>query len=134
MSHTGFEQAPLPMTAAHVQALNDGQFFLEHGLPLLRALAIEPYCRHCHALGLVPSIAVATQPHQFVFRCAHTSGWVKRHQVLELPPLLATLGWDLRCTKCQQLIQADNTRTDAHFLVTCPCSVRAMANPAAQSN
>ena len=120
----------LPMTAQHVRALTDGQYFLGH-LASLRALRLDPYCRICAALGLGDAVDVRQEDTQYVFRCAHTSGWVKRHTPLEVQPLLATLKWNLRCSACHQPLETDNSPIDATLLVTCPCTVRSMANPLA---
>jgi len=133
-AESGQSAAPaiLEMKTHHLQSLTDGQFFLEH-LHALRAVAIEPYCRHCLHLGLAPQVEISIAPDTFEFRCQHRSGWVKRDAFLELQPLLTALGWDLRCTKCLQLIEAANDRTDPVFLVSCPCAIRRMANPIAAS-
>lgn len=121
----------LSMTIPQIQALTDGQFFLEHGVQLLGPLTLEPYCRRCLALGLVPCVAITTGETQTTFRCAHTSGWVKRDEPLDMEPLLVALGWDIRCSQCQQPATANNAPTDALLAVECACALRTMANPLA---
>ena len=123
----------LPMNARHIQALTDGQFFVDHAHDLLGSLHIEPYCRRCLALGFDPRVAVTVRADEAQFRCGHTSGWIKRSTPLELEPLLHALGWNLRCRRCLSMVTGDNARTDAAFTVACSCTVRTMGNPVAAS-
>ena len=131
MTYTGDSARLLPMTKEHVRALTDGNLFLRDAAVLVAALALEPVCRHCLAVGLPARVAVATESAVYSFNCGHTAGWVKRGRILELPILLHALGWDLRCTRCKTPARAENRATDAAFTVDCSCTSRLMANPLA---
>lgn len=116
----------LTLKAQHVQALCDGQFFLEH-LPILHEISVEPRCHGCGS-----RITVTETPARFEWRCQHRQGWVARDRFLEVAPLLMALEWGLRCTRCHGPIDGENAPTDATFLVSCRCAIRSIPNPAAQ--
>ena len=128
MTYTGSDRGlhALTLRARHVQALCDGQFFLEH-LPILHEIAIEPRCDWCGS-----DITVTETPARLEWRCQHRHGWVTRDEFLEVAPLLMALEWGLRCTRCYGPIAGENDPTDAVFVVSCRCTIRSMANPAAQ--
>ena len=123
----------LSMDASDVRTLSDGRYFLERGGPFLERMALQPFCRHCDLLGLAATVAVTPRDTTIDFRCGHTAGWVKRRRKLELAELFAALGWDLRCTRCRQAAQANNSVADIAFTVECACTTRLMANPLAKA-
>ena len=118
----------LPMTAVHVRAMSDGDFFLEH-YDALRAIDVEPYCRHCAAAGLNGAIYTVARDGSLDFRCGHTGGWAKLGRHTEFTQLLDALGWGLRCSACREPVAAANSPTDPTFRVRCSCTTRTLSNP-----
>ena len=119
----------IPMSTSSAQALCDGDTFLLAGPSALSAILVEPYCRHCAALGGLGTVALTAYEDRVEFRCAHIGGHVRTHRHTEVPLLLDALRWGLRCTACREDVQGDNTKTDTTFTVTCRCTTRELANP-----
>ena len=121
----------IPMSATHVRALVDGDFFIENGVGALQVLRLEPICSRCLALGHAGAIRLTDAGHQIGFACAHTSGHILKGRKTDCAQLLSTLGWNIRCTDCHETVRGENTRRAAFFTVKCTCTTRLMDNPLA---
>ena len=125
---TWAQRETIPMSAKHVRALNDGRYFADFP-ELLRAISLEVFCRHCVAAGLSGEITTTLGADRLNYRCGHTSGYVSRQHQSDFAQILTTLGWNVRCTRCQETASGDNSLKAATFQVTCACLVRELENP-----
>ena len=119
----------LNLTSSVVRALSDGTYFLAHGRELLPTVSLEPYCLQCSRVGLHATVRLTPDATLSNWTCGHTYGWASRKRAIELPELLSALGWNIRCSICKEVPTGDNAPTDVAFTVSCPCTVRLMANP-----
>ena len=124
-------QHTIPMSATHVRALVDGDYFIENGMDVLQGLHMEPICGRCVALGRTGTVRLTDAGPHVLFACAHTGGHVLKGRQTDCAQLLATLGWEIRCTDCHEAARGENAHRAAFFSVTCPCTTRLMDNPLA---
>lgn len=122
-----------PLTAAVIQALSDGETFVRHGARVLASAHLEPYCLRCQAAGVDATVRLVGRPHKTDFTCQHRAGWIIKGAHPDLQPLFSELGWSVRCTRCRNEVQGDNSQNSPTFTLTCACTLRTLDNPLARS-